>query len=713
MGSKTTRRASKSSPPKRKRSSSKSAANARKGKIVEAVVALMHDYSGVKVERNVRLPPVHGDQSRRREIDVLLTGYVAGYPVRIAFQCKNERKPIEPELIDAFIGELDDVGIPPQHGIFVCVNGYTRGALDRAKSKGIRTLVLKGLTKDRLASEVAEAFQFNVYLLAEVTGITIRNEVSKQEYEGQFLLFFDDKKRICGLLPDLIVSRWQYGDPPSTLGEYTLNLDVPQGWNQIVADKIEPVLAISARVRVRGMVITLSGKTESHALVDPVTEGIAREHVNVQFDLPPKGKKVVYPVTSIDTEEELKKFTEKRGSVRVVMRIRLPRIRCGNVYHPLSERVARLLFEEMKKFEEGETPDPRSISFADLEGTDLSAAWEAPWYGLTKNGAPVLATDDEGNSVDVRMLIDAGEFGRVVALRPQFERNPTPEFAYLLSWAYLTQGDVLRRKAKAKEGDEARRLIQQGVEKIESAITVSPQMPEGFINLGGALRELGRFEEAVAAYDRALSITEDDHETWGNRAVPLINQNKFDEALESVNKSLTYAREPGQQSYALSMRASVHHFAGRHTDAATDLFAAWKLDADAVVENINFHPFIEAICVAAPSPEGILLLAEAYWSKAADESVKGAQGECQKWAEQGTAALESLVPDDGSGALQVGSVSNQLVYDVLTRAAGRLKKTGVRGLVNEHVRRMQSWASLMLGEPLDELAGLLSDLPDS
>ena len=46
---------------------------------------MLHDLPGVKVERNVQLPPIRGDQTRRREIDVLLTGYVTGYPVRIAF----------------------------------------------------------------------------------------------------------------------------------------------------------------------------------------------------------------------------------------------------------------------------------------------------------------------------------------------------------------------------------------------------------------------------------------------------------------------------------------------------------------------------------------------------------------------------------------------------------------------------------------------------
>src|SRR5262245_21679674 len=165
------RRTSKKTKPStgaKRKESKKRPAHIRKGKIVEAVVALLHETPGVKVETNVQLQPKHGDPERRREIDVLLTGKIAGYEVRIAFSCKNEALPIKPSLIDEFVGTLDDVRIPYEHGIFVCVNGYTKGALDRAKVRGIKTFVLQGLTKDRLTSEISKAFQFNVYLLADV-----------------------------------------------------------------------------------------------------------------------------------------------------------------------------------------------------------------------------------------------------------------------------------------------------------------------------------------------------------------------------------------------------------------------------------------------------------------------------------------------------------------------------------------------------------------
>jgi Restriction endonuclease len=115
-----------------------------KGSIAEQIVATMHDVSGVEVAANVFLPVIGG--GRRREIDVLITATVVGYQARYAIECKNERGAIGAPKIDAFIGKLKDVGIPPQYGIYVSVNGYTSGAVRRAKKEGSTDRCMKGLT---------------------------------------------------------------------------------------------------------------------------------------------------------------------------------------------------------------------------------------------------------------------------------------------------------------------------------------------------------------------------------------------------------------------------------------------------------------------------------------------------------------------------------------------------------------------------------------
>src|SRR5262249_49938492 len=86
-----------------------------KGDLVEEIVARMHESPGLAVERNVFLP-IPGEPGSHREIDVLVSGSFAGYPMRLAFECKNERGPVGRDKIDAFDGKLRDVGIPTQQG---------------------------------------------------------------------------------------------------------------------------------------------------------------------------------------------------------------------------------------------------------------------------------------------------------------------------------------------------------------------------------------------------------------------------------------------------------------------------------------------------------------------------------------------------------------------------------------------------------------------
>lgn len=134
---------------KRRANSKKDRTRNDKGRLLEQIVAMLHKTEGVKVETNVFLQPKSGDPSREREIDVLLTGQVAGYPVRIAIQCKNYGTPITIGQIGEFRDLLEDVGIP-QCGIIVSVHGYQAGGIKRAKELGMKALVLEGLDESWL-----------------------------------------------------------------------------------------------------------------------------------------------------------------------------------------------------------------------------------------------------------------------------------------------------------------------------------------------------------------------------------------------------------------------------------------------------------------------------------------------------------------------------------------------------------------------------------
>jgi tetratricopeptide (TPR) repeat protein len=685
----------KSRSPSKSKKSSKRSEHIRKGRIVEAVVALLHDTLGVKVEKNVELPPKHGDPERRREIDVLLTGKIAGYEIRIPFSCKNEALPIKPNLIDEFIGTLDDVGIPCERGIFVCVNGYTKGALDRAKAKGLKTLVLKGLTKDRLASEVSKALQFSVYLLADVTSITVTNTIATNKHGAEFLVFCDKEKQLCGTVLDLIFDRWQKGEPQSVIGEYEVELDVPKGWHQFVAGEPAEVLGALCTVKVTGLVIEMSGEVHRHSLVDPVNNIIERSRIAVSFDTLETG--VSLAVTAFGSEPDLENFLQRDSLVRVVSRIRLPRILCGNIYYPFSERVARLMVASMKE------ADPQPLSFAGVEGTDLKVAFEKPWYGFFKLGAPVLATDDAGEIIDVRLLMEAGDFTKVVSLESQFRKNPTPEFAHLLAWAHFIQAQEILSKASHLAKGRRERQLQLAADKIQTAANIKPSFPEAYKTLGSVLRDLGRLQESVKAYDAAIALDETDFEAWADRTAPLINQNEFGQAIESASKALQNAPDSRGKSYALATRAAAYHFGGKSSEAVADLLNAWHLDASLIVESFDAHGVYDPICVAEPSPQGILLLAEMRWAQASHFVSEKRLEEADKLANLAAETLEILTIVEKDDSVVTGAISNNLIDDTLIRIGKRLRKVGEEDFTNANIRRIQKWVVSVRGEELENL----------
>jgi hypothetical protein len=343
----------------------------KKGRIVEQIVANFHNWPNVKVEHNVFLPVI-GNSRRKREIDVLLTANLAGYPVQIAFECKNEKNPIGSPKIDAFIGKLYDIGISPQHGIYVSASGYVPNAIERAKKEGIRPLVLQGLTKEGLRTSVAEAFQSIIFLLAEIECISITNNIPVLTNPEEMEIFYNEERKICGSISNILWQKWVNGEIPSSIGQHIVKVSIPSNWYQIISGKVERPQAIALTIRVIGLVIDLTGQVEKYSLLNASNNRVEKDHFNVLFNIP-KGE---YPVTNIYTESQLEEFLRKPVAVKVTTRVRLPRIKNGPIYWPPSERAVNKIIELMKAFESGQIPDPRPFDITEIEGTDLQTIWE-------------------------------------------------------------------------------------------------------------------------------------------------------------------------------------------------------------------------------------------------------------------------------------------------------------------------------------------------
>jgi hypothetical protein len=239
-------------------------------------------------------------------------------------------------------------------------------------------LVLTGLTKDRLSAAVTKAFQSMVYLFAEITQLSVQNEISSVEEFAELIYFYDAEGVPQTTFPAMVWQAWVEGSLPSELGEHELRFEAPEGWNNVVDGETVPAGTVSGVLRVVGFVVTFSGESRQHTLFDVANKKAERWRADLAFDgsLEPR-----YPMRAFETEEELREYLEKQVAAKVVGRLRLPRIRLFALFWPPSERTAKKLEALMKAYKAGEIPDPRPLSFAEIEGTDLNTVFEPIWRG--------------------------------------------------------------------------------------------------------------------------------------------------------------------------------------------------------------------------------------------------------------------------------------------------------------------------------------------
>ncbi|WP_441234476.1 restriction endonuclease [Bradyrhizobium sp. 930_D9_N1_4] len=328
----------------------------RKGDILEDLVAMMHEVPGVVVEKRKKLPVLRSKTGRRREIDVLITSRVAGYPVRLAISCKNEAKPLNTMAVDSFIRILEEVGIPVQQGILVSAKGYTSDAQDAAKSRGIKTLVFEGLSVDRLRQEISAAIQSMVFLLITQTAFSVLPYVEER---------FDDNPQFINAALDLMDEPsatqllscmawlWMNGAIPPAIGVHIINLK---------PEREEATWHVIATATVTGLIASVPGTFSQVILKNAEARQVERLHISAKFE-EIKGPLTLETVTS---EEALSAIVHKEP-MSLVTRIRVPRLVTDLGYWPPSEEAlqrAKALFEAGKP-----------VTFEDIESSNLVDAW--------------------------------------------------------------------------------------------------------------------------------------------------------------------------------------------------------------------------------------------------------------------------------------------------------------------------------------------------
>ncbi len=292
-------------------------------KLVEHVVASLFDDSDVDVQSNVRLPAIRrvGSTSGRREIDVLVTGRVAGQRIYVPIECKHLRKKVGSPEIDAFIGKLLDVGLPTQTSIFVSTSGFTKSGIARAEKVGMRTLALSGANLDKTRELILEAIQSHVYVACHLAKLQFE---SLGELDDQGLLFFGRDGQYKGTLADFLWQAWVSGTPPLRCGKYAYRVEIPEEWLFSLDGSPKQIRDIRVEYEVFALVREYQGQVSWHRLIDASSGALERQTVQFTFS----GSRGVQVPRQFDSESELRSYLSSREvSARLsIGRLRLPKL---------------------------------------------------------------------------------------------------------------------------------------------------------------------------------------------------------------------------------------------------------------------------------------------------------------------------------------------------------------------------------------------------
>lgn len=88
--------------------------------------------------------------------------------------------------------------------------------------------------------------------------------------------------------------------------------------------------------------------------------------------------------------------------------------------------------------------------------------------------------------------------------------------------------------------------------------------PNKWYNQGEMLANLGRYEEALVCFDKAVEVQPDDYAAWVFRGVVIIHLNRPEDALKSCNKALEIQNSDVQ---AWIFRGVALHRLGRYAEA--------------------------------------------------------------------------------------------------------------------------------------------------
>lgn len=145
------------------------------------------------------------------------------------------------------------------------------------------------------------------------------------------------------------------------------------------------------------------------------------------------------------------------------------------------------------------------------------------------------------------------------------------------------------------------------VATIRQALAIGGEKnPEMYINMGTALDNLDKKEEAIAAYDEGIAIFPKNHLLYFNKAVTLYDLERYDEAIATLKKTLEInPYHPGTHLLLGTIAANE----GRTVQALLSLnaFLLMEPEGDRALSALQYMDALAAGTAEEPKPKGIKL----------------------------------------------------------------------------------------------------------
>ncbi len=167
--------------------------------------------------------------------------------------------------------------------------------------------------------------------------------------------------------------------------------------------------------------------------------------------------------------------------------------------------------------------------------------------------------------------------------------------------AALREGAISAPKPAANESIAVSPALQEAVflqrtgnlamaeQKCAEVVRSEPDNAMAHYFFGGLLMQLGKHQDAVASFDRAIALNPDHAEAYNNRGIALCNLARFDDGIASFNEAL--AKKPNAAD-VLSNRGMALFYLKRPEDALESFDAALAANPtylQAVMMRGNIH----------------------------------------------------------------------------------------------------------------------------